>query len=78
MPAGKSLSTITFSDEDLGKIIRSLDPTKAHGHDNYSIPMLKLCTNALCKHLEMIFNQALISRSFQSDWEKANIVPIHK
>ena len=26
----------------------------------------------------MIFNQALISGSFPSDWKKANIVPIHK
>ena len=26
----------------------------------------------------MIFNQALISGSFTSDWKKDNIVPIHK
>ena len=75
MPAGKHFSTVTFSDEDLGKI-RSPVSTKAHGH-NYSIPMLKLCSDAICKPLE-ILNQALISVSLRSDWKKANTVPIHK
>ena len=63
----KLLSTITFSDEDIGKIIQSLDPNKAHGHNNLSIHMLKLCCDAICKPLETIFNQALISRWFPSD-----------
>ena len=30
----KRLSTITFSAEDIGKIIWSLNPDKLHGHDN--------------------------------------------
>ena len=29
---GKSLSKIAFTDNDVGKIIKSLDPNKAHGH----------------------------------------------
>ena len=40
--------------------------------------MLTLCGDAICKHLEMIFNEVLISGLFQSDWKKTNIVPIHK
>ena len=40
--------------------------------------MLKLCGDAICEPLQMIFNQVLISGSFPSDWKKANIVPIHK
>ena len=72
------MSPITFSAEDIGKIIRSLDPNKAHGHDNLSIRMLKLCGDAICEPLQLIFNQALVSRSFPCDWKKANIVPIHK
>ena len=34
--------------------------------------------DAICKPLEMIFNEALVSVSFPSNWEKANIVLIHK
>ena len=74
----KHLTIITFSAEDIGKIIRSLNPNKAHGHDNLSVLMLILCGDAICEPLQMIFNQALISGSFPCDWKKANIVPLHK
>ena len=29
----KSLSNITFTNNDIGKTIKGLDPNKAHGHD---------------------------------------------
>ena len=74
----KRLPTITFSAEDVGKIIWSLNPNKAHGHDNLSICMLKLCGDAICEPLLLIFNQALLSGSFPCDWKKANIVRLHK
>ena len=54
------------------------NPNKAHNHDNLSIHMLKLCGDAICIPLEMIFNQEVISGSFPSGWKKANIVPIHE
>ena len=28
------LSTVTFSQDDIGKIIQNLNPHKAHGHDS--------------------------------------------
>ena len=74
----KRLSSVTFSAEDIGKIIQGLDHNKAHGHDNISIRMLKICGDTICKSLEMIYNQALTSGSFPSEWKKGNIVPIHK
>ena len=64
---------MTFSVEDIGKIIRSLSPNKAHRHDNLSIRILKLCADAICEPLEMIFYQALISGSFPFNWKKANM-----
>ena len=36
------LSTVRFSENDILKVIRKLDPSKAHGHDKISIRMLKL------------------------------------
>ena len=66
---------VTFSAEDIGKIIQGLDPNKAHGH--ISIRILKICGDTICKPLG-IFSQALTSGSFQSEWKKGNIVPIHK
>ena len=70
---GKCLSTITFSVEDIRKLIRSHNPYKAHGHDNLSIRMLKLCGDAICEPLSVNFWLFFI-------WleKEANIVPIHK
>ena len=72
------LSTVNFSIDDIAKIIQNLDPNKAHGHDKISIQMLQLCGNSICKPLEVIFQQAMESGSFPSEWKKGNVVPIHK
>ena len=69
----KRLSPVTFSAEDIGKIIQGLGPNKSHGHDNISIRMLKICGDIISKSLEMIFSQALTSGLFPSEWEKSNI-----
>ena len=37
------LSWVIFSKDDIIKLIQNLDPNKAHGHDQISIRMLKLC-----------------------------------
>ena len=40
--------------------------------------MLQLCVNSICKSLEVIFQQAMKSGSFPSEWKKGNVVQIHK
>ena len=72
------LSTVNFSIDDIAKIIQNLDPNKAHGHDKISIQMLQLCGNSICKPLELIFQQAIESGFFPSEWKKGNVTPIHK
>ena len=52
----KRLSSVTFLAEDIGKINQGLDHNKAHGHDNISIRMLKICGDTICKPLQMIFS----------------------
>ena len=47
----KSISTVTFTSDDIAKLIQNLDPSKAHGHDMLSIRMLKLCRKSICKPL---------------------------
>ena len=42
---------------DITKLIQNLDPNKAHGHDQISIRMLKICGNTICKPLECIFQK---------------------
>ena len=59
--------TINFTIDNIEKIIISLNPNKAHGHDNISIRMLKICGNTICKPLELIFEQALTTGVFPSE-----------
>ena len=58
------LSTVRFSEYDILKIIRKIDPSKAHGHDKISIRMLKLSDQAICKPLHMILYIVPRNRSF--------------
>ena len=72
------LSSVRFSQDNIAKVVQNLDPNKAHGHDNISICMLKICGSFIYKPLEMIFKQCIGTVFFPSEWKKANIVPIHK
>ena len=69
------LSSATFSTGDIGKIIQNLNPNKAHGYDNISIWMLKICGDTI--DLELVFKQAFITGVYPSDWKKSNIVPVY-
>ena len=43
------LCTVRFSENDIFKIIRKLDPSKAHVHNKISIRMIKLSDEVICK-----------------------------
>ena len=47
----QKLSTFEFSTDDIVKIIKSLDPNKAHGHNKASNRMIKLCVTSMAKYL---------------------------
>ena len=60
------------------KIIKDLNPAKAHGHDGISIRMIKMCEKSIIAPLKIIFNKALLSNTFPDTWKRRNIVPVHK
>ena len=70
--------SITCEDNDTLKIIRNLDISKAHGFDNISIRMVKLCHDSLVKPLSIIFQKCINSTVFPDSWKKSNTVPIQK
>ena len=72
------LSSITFSKDDIAKMIQNLDPSKARGHGQISIRMLKLFSTSICKPLEIIFNQCVETGTFPNVWKKGNVVPVFK
>ena len=72
------LSSFDIEDEDIYKIIKTLDINKANGNDEVSIRMLKLCDKSIVKPLSIIFKNCKIKKTFPNLWKKANVVPIHK
>ena len=49
-----TLTRVTFKNEDVLEIIRSLNVNKAHGHDDISIILLKICDAEVMK-LSLLF-----------------------
>ena len=73
-----SLSDVEITGEKILTIIRSLDPKKAHGCDDLSINMIKICDTEIVKPLYLIYMKYLETGRFPSNWKKANVLPIHK
>ena len=69
------LSTISFSKDDIAKIIKNLNPNKAHGFDMISILHVK---NFRWLNLELIFKSWIESGKFPINWKKASVVAVHK
>ena len=67
-----------ISEEKILKIIRSLNPNKAHGWDEISIRMIKLSDVSLVTPLKIIFTNCLKHGVFPEIWKCANVVPVHK
>ena len=73
-----TISAVDFEDQDILKIIRALDINKAHGHDNISARVIKICDSSIVKLLSIIFCNSLNSGIFPDNWKRSNIVPVHK
>ena len=63
---------------DLFKIIKKLNPNKAHGHDNISIKTIQLCADSILPPLKIIFESAINVSIFPDLWKKGSIIPVHK
>ena len=58
------LSNFTIDTDTIIKLIRSLDPNKAHICDGISIYMLKLCETSILKPLHILFNYSVMNEYF--------------
>ena len=56
--------------DDIVKVIRSLDPNKAHRHDEISIRMIKVCAPSISKSLPILFRSCLKSDFFLKNGRK--------
>ena len=72
------LQNVNIDREEILKIIRSLDSNKAHGCDEISIAMIKICDSSIVEPLLMIYEKGLEKGVYPSIWKRANIIPVHK
>ena len=72
------LNCIDFNGDEILKIVRALNILKAHGHDDISIRMIKICDKSLVKPLILLFENSAKSSSYPDIWKKFNIIHVHK
>ena len=72
------LSSFCINEEAIPEIINALNINKAHGHDDISIWMIKLCGKSVVKPLSMIFNNCIDTGTFPDIWKQSNIIAVHK
>ena len=71
------LAPLDFNAGEILNIIRVLNVNKAHGHDDISIRMIKICDKSLLKPLILLYENSTESSCYPDIWKKSNI-PVHK
>ena len=56
---GSRIKSFQITENDILAIIKALDPNKAHGYNNISIKMIKICSQSLNLQLKIIFEHSL-------------------
>ena len=77
----KSLSHIdpvTVTTDNVTKLLRNLNASKAPGPDNIPSRELKQCAEQIAPALCKIFQKSLDSSELPSDWHKANVTCVFK
>ena len=59
------MQSFHVTENDILAIIKTLDPNKAHGCDNISTKMIKVCSQSLTLPLEIIFEHSMKKGNFQ-------------
>ena len=72
------LCSIDLSNDEILRLIRSLNVHKAHGHDDISIRMIKICDKSLVKPLIILFQNSITSTHYPYISKRSNIIPVHK
>ena len=72
------LETIFIDSAKFLNLIRSLYNNKAHGRDDLSILMIKICDHSFERPLCLIYKRCIGSGQYSQAWKRANALPIHK
>ena len=73
-----TLNFINLNEDEILKVIRALNIHKAHGHDDISIRMIKICDKSLLKPLIILFGNSIKSSCYPDICKRSNIILVHK
>ena len=69
---------LDFTPKEVMKLLRNINPNKAHGPDNISGKVLKNCAHSLAYPLSKIFKVSYMTGQIPLEWKLANVVPVFK
>ena len=72
------LNNIVAHDEEILDQIKFLDCNKSYGPNGISPTFLKMAGASIVEPLTLLFNASLKNGMFPCNWEKANVLPLHK
>ena len=72
------LVSLDFNEDEVLKIIRSLNIHKAHVYDDISIRMIKICDKSLLKPLIILFKNSTKSSHYPDIWKRSIIILVRK
>ena len=72
------LYTLNINEEEIIKLIRSLNVHKVHGHDDISIRKIKICDKSILKPLIISFKNSTKLSYYPDIWKISNIIPVRK
>lgn len=73
-----SLSSITFTESEVGDKLAELDRTKSIGVDNIHPHVLSECAREFARPLTLLYALSLRQSKLPSVWKRANVTPIFK
>jgi len=72
------LDHLTFTPDEVYKVLVSLNVSKATGPDKIGNFLLKICAEGINMPLCKLFNHSLVTMKFPSKWKYSHVVPVHK
>ena len=75
---GSRIKSFQATENDILVRVKTLDPKKAHGCNDISIKLIKICSQSLILSLKITFEHSLKKGRSPKIWKKANVVPVHK
>ena len=68
-------SSLNIVEDNILKIGRTPNINKAHGHNEISVSMIKICDEALVKPLSLIYKNCIDTEVFPDIWKKIKHCP---